>query len=147
MRYFRIVWLATLPGLLVAGCALQEMSRGLHADEARLNEKQVALAQAESEQAALAATTRRLVDDLQSRRLTLDELSQRLAQLDQQNRKTAASDEQLRRRKQQLEARVRDYQTRIAELQRSNAPSTADKQRRVDELKTEIHNQLLLGLN
>jgi chromosome segregation ATPase len=137
--------LATIP--LLCGCALTEIHQGLADDQARVDRAEHTLAEAQRTQAAQAAEAQRLKEALQSDRLTLDQLDAVLAQQRARNAQSNADTQELQRAKQELDRKLQDYRQRIAQLQADPAPPTADKLRRIAELKAEIRNQLLLGLH
>jgi septal ring factor EnvC (AmiA/AmiB activator) len=132
---------------LLGGCALGAIHQGLADDQARVDRAEQTLAEAQRTQASQAAETQRLKEALQSDRLTLDQLDGLLAQQRARNAQSAAETEELQRAKQELDRKLQDYRRRIAQLQADPAPPSADKLRRIAELKAEIRNQLLLGLH
>jgi hypothetical protein len=140
------VALAAIPPLL-GGCALSEIHAGLAADQARVDRAEQTVAEAQRTQATQSAETERLKEALQSDRLTLDQLDALLADQRARNAQTVADTRELQRARQELDRKLQALRQRIAQLQADPAPPTADKLRRIAELKAEIRNQLLLGLH
>lgn len=131
------------------GCehsALMRMSRGNEAAERRIYQKEYYVGDLQNQNRQLAEEKNRLVAELNTKKLTLSEMSSRLEVLRHQNASVAATNEAKRREKEQVEARLRQYQREISSLNSDTGLSESAKRDRIDKLRSEIRMYLEMGL-
>jgi predicted nuclease with TOPRIM domain len=79
-----------------------------------------------------------LLDELDSRQMSLDEVATRLDRLRKQNARLRADTDRERGKKADLDARIAQCQREIDALERNDQLSTAEKARRIEDLKDRI---------
>lgn len=151
MRYRLYLHAAVLSVVVVCleGCehsALMRISRENEAAERRIYQKEHYVANLQDQNRRLAEEKNRLIAELNTKKLTLSEMSSRLEVLRNQNASVAATNEAKRREKQQVEARLRQYQGEISSLDSDTSLSDSAKRDRIEKLRSEIRTYLQMGL-
>ncbi|MGH8588908.1 MAG: hypothetical protein ACREXX_06085 [Gammaproteobacteria bacterium] len=151
MRYRFHLQAAVLSVVVVCleGCehsALVRMGRENEAAERRIHQKTVYIDDLQNQNRRLAEEKTLLIAELNTKKLTLSEMSARLELLRHQNASVAATNEAKRREKEQVEARLRQYQREISSLDSDTSLSDSAKRDRIEKLRSEIRVYLEMGL-
>jgi septal ring factor EnvC (AmiA/AmiB activator) len=155
MRNWFHLYAAVLSVVVVCleGCTLMQISRENEAAERRIYQKQYYVGDLQNQNRRLAEENRQLAEEktrviaeLNAKKLTLSEMSSRLELLRRQNASIAATNEAKRREKEQVEARLRQYQGEISSLNSDTSLSDSAKRDRIEKLRSEIRMYLEMGL-
>ncbi|MCU0588667.1 MAG: hypothetical protein MUF52_11000 [Syntrophobacteraceae bacterium] len=138
----KMLWFMTLcMGWVLVGCqhsALMTMQQENRESEGRIVSKERELRDLETERMILEEDKESLLDELDSRQMSLDEVATRLDRLRKQNARLRADTDRERGKKADLDARIAQCQREIDALERNDQLSTAEKARRIEDLKDRI---------
>ena len=138
---------AMLAVVLVAGCTVVEENRNLRAQEVRIDQKQVALNQEEAQQRQLRQRQQDLMRDLNNAKLSLDDLQRRIDELRAANARVAATTGQEQARQRRIDQELVSRRGEIGALNKRSDLPDAEKLKRIETLKRQIHDQLALQLS
>lgn len=140
--------------LATAGCTVTQLRQQELQDQARVNDKQAALAREQAHAQDLAQQRQALDSDLANRQLSLDELTARLALLRAANQHQEADNARLRQQREKLldehrtlldQAHATNVQ--LAALQAAGGRDSEERRARIRFLKQQLERQLDLLLH
>jgi len=108
--------------------------------------KEQELQQLEHSNIMLQEETKKLAADLKNKQITLDELDARLEKYKTANARLVTANETQRRKKADLDQRIRESQRKVNTVRNDKALPDREKQRKIEELKNEIKEYLKMGL-
>ena len=147
VRVAAVAVLVAMAGGGLGACTVAELRRDIDRTQARIDDKQQALAADEARRDALEQQRRGFVADLEARRMSLDEMNRRLAQLQADNRRIAATTAQQQAQQRRLDEQLAQQRAEIARLQAEGGGTDDDKRRRLERLRQELRRQLELQLH
>jgi septal ring factor EnvC (AmiA/AmiB activator) len=140
--------------VLVSGCTIAELHREERSDEARVRQKEADLQTEQARTNELNRQKEQLTADLTQRQLSLTELTDRVDRIQKANARESTSNDAARLERQRLSlerqrliAKVQQTSAQLAAAQQSTDGSSAEKQRRIEYLKSQIDTQLELLLH
>jgi septal ring factor EnvC (AmiA/AmiB activator) len=140
--------------LLLFGCTVMQIREENKQAELRiaskekiLSDEEIKAQQLKQQRDDLEKEKERLLLELDTKQMTLDELFADLEKLERENARLQKQSEKTSIQEQNLAQQLRHYKEEITELRGDQPISSADKARRIEELKEEIRNYLRLGLD
>lgn len=134
--------------IALSGCTIVQMQGDLRARQSRIDAKQQQLESLRATNAALAAKSDRLRNDLQRRELDANELHARLDQLIRLNEAAQASSAEERAEQQQRRRQLQAVDRQAEELSRDTDMTPDEKQQKLAALRAktrQLLNILLAG--
>jgi septal ring factor EnvC (AmiA/AmiB activator) len=134
--------------IALSGCTIVQMQGDLRERQSRIDAKQQQLTSLRATNAALAAESDRLRDDLQRRELDANELHARLEQLIQLNEAAQASSEEEQAARRQRRRQLQAVNQQAQELSQDTGMTPEEKQRKLAALRAktrQLLNILLAG--
>jgi len=104
------------------------------------------LQQLEYSNIMLQEETKKLAADLKNTQMTLDELDARLEKYKRANARLVTENESQRRKKAYRDQQIRESQKKINKLRNDRELPDQEKQRRIEELTSEIKEYLRMGI-
>lgn len=122
----------------LAGCALSELQHDNAVRTARVDQKTQELGQLQAQQRALVEEQKNLLSERDRVQIALNEVETELTELKKENAQIKAENEVQRKKKEDLERQIRQYEGQISALRNDNGVPDTEKRKRIEELKEQI---------
>lgn len=139
---------------LLFGCTVMQIreenkqaEQRIASKEKILSDEEIKAQQLKQQRDDLEKEKELLLLELDTKQMTLDELFADLEKLERENARLQRQSEKTSIQEQNLAQQLRHYKDEITALQGNQPISSADKVRRIEELKEQIRNYLRLGLD
>jgi chromosome segregation ATPase len=132
--------------LALIGCALRELQRDIQEKEQRIPIKEEELKNLEKQQSILEEEKKSLLSDLDNKQMTLNNLYARLKNLRRENAHLKTYTAQQRKKQMNFEVQTQQYMNEIDTIKNNDQISNEEKNKRIQELKNQIRDNLKLGL-
>lgn len=133
---------AVAAALCGSGCTVIKQANDNHATEQRISEKQSEVEREQAREAELRNEMTQLSSELATRKMTARELDLRLAELQRRNDALVATNTRQKQLTAEARAKLAQYRTQLAALQRAPNQSDQQTQAQIAALRAEIRKRL-----
>ena len=134
----RVLSVLFFVGICLFGCTLTEMNRQNEAAMNRIDTKTQVLREEQSEQGKLLARQKELLQEREDLQAAIAKINVDIATLEKEIARVKVENESQRKKKIEVEARLRKYREEIAKLNSDSPSPDEEKKRKVEDLQKQI---------